>query len=148
MRGRKQSSKGQQRSSSGSSSEGSLEDDSLHVSDLHGGGKQNGSSSRTNEKPLSRMNKSMGDIPFKASDLGSLLAQQKEIKRRGGASVVSEFVDGDTDEPQDDIFSKYTWTTSRQDRSKVQVERKLLNETLRQGTFLKVFESYITKSKS
>jgi hypothetical protein len=97
------------------------------------------------------MNKSMGDLAFKPSDLGSLLAQQKEMKRRLGASVVSDLLCGsntEEEQTQDDIFSKYSWTTSRQDRSKIQRERTLLNETLRQGIFLKVFESYVTKSSS
>lgn len=95
---------------------------------------------------MERLNRSMGDIAFKASDLGSLLAQQKELKRRtggGGASVVSELVVEDEPPPQEDIFSMYSWTTSRQVRHKVHQERKLLNSTLRQGSFQKAFELYV-----
>lgn len=136
MRGRKPKS----RSSSGSSDE-SLQEESLHVSDILGStknGKQQGGTTKNTE----RLNRSMGDMAFKASDLGSLLAQQKEFKRRGGgASVVSELLMDE--EPQDDIFSNYSWTTSRQVRHKIQEERKLLNETLRQGAFQKAFQLYV-----
>jgi len=136
MRGRKPKS----RSSSGSSDD-SIEDQSLHVSDILGTN-NNGNAGGSTKKSMERLNRSMGDIAFKASDLGSLLAQQKEFKRRsGGASVVSELLVDE--EQQDDIFSTYSWTTSRQLRHKVQEERKLLNETLRQGTFEKAFQMFV-----
>jgi hypothetical protein len=156
MKGRKPSSKGDlPRSGSGSSLEGNLEGGSLHVSDLlgggGGGGKKNGSGSQTNTKQQhqGRMNQSLGDIMLKTSDLGSL-AQQKEFKRQTGSSVASEHTGNNpvVVEPQDDIFSNYSWTTSRRDRNRIQLGRKLLNDTLRQGTLLKVFETYVRKSSS
>ena len=68
----------------------SMEDDCLHVADLvEGGRKTNSISSRTNKKPQDRMNKSMGDFAFKPSNLGL------EMKRRYGASVVSELLCGE-----------------------------------------------------
>ncbi len=119
-----------------------MEDESLHVSDIIGTTKTKNGSKEVTTTTKERLNRSMGDIAFKASDLGSLLAQQKEFKRRGGgASVVSELLI--EEEQQDDIFSDYSWTTSRQVRSKVQEERKLLNDTLRQGTFQKAFDMFV-----
>jgi hypothetical protein len=99
-----------------------------------------------------RLGRSMGDIPaFKASDLGSLLAQQKEQKRLsretgasgdgGGASVL--VADEGVDDNQEDIFSYYSWSTSRQARNKIQKERKLLSDALRQGAFLAAYESFV-----
>ena len=157
MRGRKSKSKA-------SSDESSLQEESLHVSDILGNNKNGdttkgtssshsrnkAASTSTATKAMYRLNRSMGDIAFKASDLGSLLAQQKELKRRtGNASVVAELV-VEEEPPQlpqpDDIFGLYSWTTSRQERHKIQHERNLLNSTLRQGSFQKAFELHVGQS--
>lgn len=134
-------------------SDDDLGEGSLHVADLLSGGKGSSNKKKTNDRGNGRLNRSMGDIAFKASDLGSLLAQQKELKRRGGglggASMTSVSLIGPDEEQtpvDDDIFTTYSWSSSRQPRAKVLVERKLLCETLRQGTFLAAYEAYVGKN--
>ena len=46
-------------------------------------------------------------------------------------------------EDQDDIFSYYQWSASRQPRNKVQKARKQLNDSLRQGAMLATFEAFM-----
>jgi hypothetical protein len=47
------------------------------------------------------------------------------------------------DENQEDIFSYYAWSTSRQSRTKILRERKKLSDSIRHGALMSVYESFV-----
>jgi hypothetical protein len=119
-----------------------LDRTSIHVSDLLAGGGSDNEDKKQSSR--SRLAKSMSQIPTsKASDLGSILAQQKAQKLLSRSSMSSIDCDEELEDTQEDIFSFYSWSTSRQPRNKIKKERKRLNDSIRHGALLAAYESFV-----
>jgi hypothetical protein len=103
---------------------------SLHISDLlgepaHGGGDRPRDGPKSSRAGIARVGKGV-------LSLGSSLAAQRrefelEVLRRG---VSESDAYGDNEE---DVFTFYAWSSSRQPRPNIQRERKLLRDSVRQG---------------
>jgi hypothetical protein len=74
--------------------------------------------------------------------MGTIADRRKQFElelKRSGISE-SEAFKGDTEE---DIFTFYSWSNSRQQRPKIQRERQLLQDAVKQGTVLATKERFI-----
>jgi hypothetical protein len=84
-----------------------------------------------------RMGMSMPGMSEKVMELSALVQQQKAQK------ILSK-TENDTENGEDkgeDIFTFYSWSTSRQRRSKILKERKKLRDSVREGPLLASYEA-------
>jgi hypothetical protein len=79
----------------------------------------------------------MPGMSEKVMELSALVQQQKAQK------ILSK-TENDTENGEDkgeDIFTFYSWSTSRQRRSKILKERKKLRDSVREGPLLASYEA-------
>lgn len=105
-------------------------DRSLHLSDLLGETvelDEEGSDGRNQDSARPSRRPGKGVPP-----LQSLAARRREFEfelLRRGLPEAEAFGDGN----EEDVFTFYAWSASRQPRPKIERERKLLRDTVRQG---------------
>lgn len=88
-----------------------------------------------------RMGMSMPAMSPEVMDLSALMQQQRAQKRLSGSMFASENDAGNKEDEEEDIFTFYSWSTSRQPRSKILEERKKLRDSVREGPLLASYEA-------
>jgi hypothetical protein len=91
-----------------------------------------------------RMGMSMPSMSLKVMELGALVQQQKAQKTLSKTTSMSTSENNhaeDEEYKEEDIFTFYSWSTSRQPRSKILKERKKLRDSVREGALLASYEA-------
>ena len=76
---------------------------------------------------------------MKAADIGGIVEKQKQAKRTASKQPIVK----PTKEEGEDIFSFYSWTTSRQPREKILEQRKKYRDDGRKGSMLTAFKALV-----
>jgi hypothetical protein len=88
-----------------------------------------------------RMGMSMPAMSLKVMELGALVQQQKAQKKFSKTLSPSKNGADNVEDKEEDIFTFYSWSTSRQPRSKILEERKKLRDSVREGPLLASYEA-------
>jgi hypothetical protein len=88
--------------------------------------------------------KSMPPLSFaeslKVADLGGHMKKLKDAKKDSSTQIQIEIV---PKKEEEDIFTFYSWSTSRQPRDKILEQRKKFRDAIRQGPLLTSFQSLV-----
>lgn len=89
-----------------------------------------------------RMGMSMPSTSDEVMELNALVLQRQEANTGLSKTMnVPEKDPGNGEDTEEDIFTFYSWSTSRQPRSKILKERKKLRDSVREGPLLASYEA-------